>query len=592
MKNEADLPFKDLLAEAKEVFWAGSKPPFPRMRSDERILSPSAGFRLPADYHELFDVVYLSEVDLGTIKEWPLIVDEALRLLAPNGVLVLRMSDSPLLSVFALKHQLFCWGQLTPYFEHQFSDHSRLFAVRNQSPFKRGCSQNRNVSFGVVTDGRKPDQLERFVTSICNLQVGGDQKVEILICGPSNLNLSNYPTSVQISLIPEPEEFREQGWITRKKNLIAGQAAYENLVIVHDRYFFPKDFLLQLDEYGFDFGVLSCKQLTETGERTPDWVTLGKTWNWTPPAMMDYGDWTPYVYINGGIIIGKTSILRKCPWNELLFWMQAEDVELTRRLQNFGYVPKFAQNVTAFSGPLRYGAMEGMEAVPRSREFYWLPDSPAWGSRELSIRGVPPNEVLDFAGKDRQEIAPQGVYLDEAWGGGGAGLELPPNGKGEITFRLAWHPAEETMFELVLKSSRESIRTVSVNGMQVEVECDEGNDNYLRLSCTPDVFKFSPVARIVFCSSEHLPLVLSQILVARNSHMLLLPSEATGKVGAHSNFVLNQSDSFWKYVYLYLRNNERARFWYRRLKQNGWLRSNSLARWAYVRLRNFLYKAK
>jgi hypothetical protein len=592
MKNEFDLHFKEVLAHAKEIFWAGSRPPLSRMCADERILSPQAGFRLPPDYHERFDIVYLSEVNLGSIKEWSLVVDEALRLLAPRGVLVVRMSDSHLLSIFALKHQLFCWG-MAPFFEHVFADHSRLFAVRLEREQRRFESHQRDVSFGVITDGRRPLQLRKFVSSVNNLRLEPGQKVEILICGPHDLDMSAIPSQVDIRLIAEPEEFREEGWITRKKNLIVSQAAYENLVVLHDRYFFPDDFLLRLGEYGFDFGVLSCKQLTEDGNRAPDWVTLGDAWLWTPPAMLDYRDWTPFVYINGGIIIGKRRIFTQCPWNELLFWQQAEDVELTRRLQAAGHVPRLAQHVTAFSAPLRAGALESMDAIPWGRDCYVLPAPPAWGLGRAYVQAAMPDVVLDFRGAGSRKLLTQGVSLDEAWSMGDEGITLAAASRGVLAFRLAWHPiAEALSFELLVSRGAKYVQEVLINGLPAKLETFGKDGQLLRVYCPAEAFRFSPVARFSLLSRAQGAVTLAQMQTPPSNSRILSVHSAMVVSYPGSGVVLGPSDSLWKYAYAYLINHETARCWYMRLKQNEWLRSSPLARRLYTRLRRLQDKVK
>lgn len=580
MKVEIDLAFKGLLANANEIFWAGTKPPLSRMRADERILSPEAGFRLPPDYFERFEIVYLCEIDLGTIKEWPVVVDEALRLLAPGGVLVIRMSDSPLLSIHALKHQLYCWGAIAPYFEYQLADSSRMFAVRNDRAEYRRSAQQQDVSFGVVTDGRRPELLEKFVSSVGNLRRKPGQKVELLICGPRDLDLPSPPPDVDIRLISEPEEFREQGWITRKKNLIASQADHENLVVVHDRYSFPEDFLLQLAEYGFDFGVITCKQLTERGERTPDWVTLGAPWLWTPPAMLDYRDWTPYIYINGGIIIGKTYILRQCPWNDLLFWQQAEDVELTRRLQAAGHVPRFASCVTVISGPLRAGSLEAFDAIPWDRERYWLPMPPAWGSAQVNVVGILLGAVLDLTGGCSRKVVAQGVYLDEAWSLQAEGATLSAGSRGVLVIRLAWHPREIMSFDFTVAS--DGPVPVSVNGLPAYLETQSEDGRRLRLVCPPEAFRYSPVARLHFHAYAKGPLVLSQLHVS-GSGSSLQPVSQDPATTHGSRFA--PDDGLWSFVFAYLRNHKGLRRWYMRIKQSKRLRASPFARRVHDRLR-------
>lgn len=53
--------------------------------------------------------------------------------------------------------------------------------------------------------------------------------------------------------------------------------------------------------------------------------------------MIDYGEYSPYQYIPGGLVISKRDILLANPFNELATWDMAEDIELSQRLTNLGY---------------------------------------------------------------------------------------------------------------------------------------------------------------------------------------------------------------------------------------------------------------
>lgn len=581
MKTEVDTNLRELLASASSIFWAGKKPPFPRMHADERIFSPGKSYRLPSDYHENFDLVYLSEVDLGTVKAWPVVVDEALRLLSPQGILIIRASDSPLLSVFSLKNQLFCWGGLSVYFDHKFSDGSYLLAVKNERVVKRATLDQNSVSFGVVTDGKRPDQLNRFINSVKNLQKESNQNVEIVICGPSDLDISIYHDGIDVSLIPEPELFKDQGWITRKKNLIVEKSKYENLVIAHDRYYLPEDFLKSLSGFGFDFNVMTCKQITEHGERAPDWVTVGDEWLWTAPGMLAYGDWSPYVYINGGFIIAKRNVLKAVPWNELLFWGQAEDVELTRRLSAAGYIPRFSESVTANTSALRRGSIEVMEAIPTSKLNYWLPNPAGWGNRKLVIRSIAPSTSLNLKGANEEVIANQGIYLDSQWLISSQGVLLEAGLQGELSLRLAWMPTTDFTLEFFTSNS-ECIKAITANGLPIDIV--NLTHDRLQLLCPKAAFQFSTVLRLVFNTVGQL--LIKKIIVGKNLGFVKLIQNHSSTIPGERVFV--QANGFFGYIVASLKSHSGVRRIYLKLKQNEWLRNNPLVRRVYQRIRKLL----
>jgi hypothetical protein len=61
------------------------------------------------------------------------------------------------------------------------------------------------------------------------------------------------------------------------------------------------------------------------------------------------------MYVNGGALIAKRQLLVECPWNELLFWNQGEDVELTRRMKVLGITPRLAPYVVLETDEPREG---------------------------------------------------------------------------------------------------------------------------------------------------------------------------------------------------------------------------------------------
>ncbi len=57
--------------------------------------------------------------------------------------------------------------------------------------------------------------------------------------------------------------------------------------------------------------------------------------------------------------MAKRQILLDNPWNELLFWNQGEDVELTRRLQQMNITPAYAKNIQLLVTEVREGYVDG-----------------------------------------------------------------------------------------------------------------------------------------------------------------------------------------------------------------------------------------
>jgi len=103
-ENYFDSNLFDKISSSINVFWCGVNPPLPWFISTSQMLDNEKDHRLPNHFHQSFEIVYLLEINLGDYKNWQLIIDESLRLLSPGGLLFLRMTDTPLLSIFELKN--------------------------------------------------------------------------------------------------------------------------------------------------------------------------------------------------------------------------------------------------------------------------------------------------------------------------------------------------------------------------------------------------------------------------------------------------------------------------------------------------------
>ncbi|WP_143498518.1 hypothetical protein [Pseudomonas sp. Irchel s3b5] len=345
------------ICDSKLVFWAGLFPPTSAFKSSTRILDERYDFRQLPNDHGKYSAVYLTEIDLGQIKQWPLIMDEALRLLAHGGktLLFIRFTQNDLLSIFALTA-----------FLRKKSDFKILLNYQEQDPngtyiYSLECHRSSpppslsTFEFALITNGQRPTHVKRFIESVANIRGIDNIDWTIAICGPIGTRQQTEALSNRVRYIDAPLSHAEKGWITRKKNLIVETSRSENLIIAHDRYEIPPDFLDAMFEYGPDFSVLVPAQIDQKGNRFPDWVSFGSQWSWAPCGMLSYDDYNPNIYINGGVIISKRSVLIETPWNDLLFWNQGEDIELSRCLIENGITPRLSRVVTLRATDARPG---------------------------------------------------------------------------------------------------------------------------------------------------------------------------------------------------------------------------------------------
>lgn len=516
-----DAALRAMLASDARVFWAGKIPPLARMQASEHILDPSHDFRMPPTFHQSFQLVYLVERDLGTIKAWPLVVDEALRLLAPGGVLIIRMTNTKFCSIFELKNQLYMWGDIVPQFEFIDDDGATQFAVKNTRTTSRAMGVE-SFSFGVITDGKRQSQLFAFIASVLALDHPATYIAEILVCGPPCIEANVCAAFPKVVFIADTNEFVEQGWITRKKNQIVDHARYENLIIAHDRYTINADFITRLQEFGGDFSFLVCRQLRPDGRRFPDWVALGCEWSWSPPAMLEYGDWTRNMYINGGIMIAKTQHLKNTRWNELLFWNQAEDVELTRRLRSEGHVPRLARAVTVCSTVTRDGTMESFEPMASLPDRYHVSGPPA-ANGEIHTPSLPYAQHVHFGHRWGRAAAEMGVYVGSAFAVTDDGLHLEAGAFGEIAFLLADRPTSTLELWLIVAADTASFEVMVNDIVQHAVKIAPA---LLRIDIPVECFALSRVCR-VHVRSHMVPLLVGGLKIQPTGWTLGVPLPVT-----------------------------------------------------------------
>ncbi len=189
-------------------------------------------------------------------------------------------------------------------------------------------------TFGIITKGERDDWLEEIIASIKQQKI---PNYEIIICGTYRSR-----DEKNFKYIPFFDR-DDRAWITKKKNLIAREAKYENLCIIHDRIVFDKNWFKEMKKYGNTFDVLCNSQtLKGVGSRTGDWLTYGHGTLNFPYGISElrYDDWDKFVYMGGQLSILKKSVWEACPWNETLYWGE-EDVELSFRFRDEGFLIRF-----------------------------------------------------------------------------------------------------------------------------------------------------------------------------------------------------------------------------------------------------------
>lgn len=194
-------------------------------------------------------------------------------------------------------------------------------------------------TFGIITGYQDTERLKNIIENIVSLDI---PEFEILIVGGDrNDFFVDFP---QVKFI-DFDESQKPLWITKKKNLIANLAIYENIVIMHDYHVFENNWYENFKSFGTDWDICSCPQYLINGGRNPmDWSLWdkpghGRAWS------LEYDDWsqTQYMYISGGFFIVKKNVMLEEPLDESLGWNEGEDVEWSLRIRD-KYVMKCNKN--------------------------------------------------------------------------------------------------------------------------------------------------------------------------------------------------------------------------------------------------------
>jgi hypothetical protein len=394
----------DVITDAP-VFWAGKLTPSAGVTNSLALFDEACDFRLPASEHGRFAAVYLVEYDLAQYKQWPLILDEALRLFqyGQRGALFVRFTETALLSAFAFAAFLRRRTDFTFELEYQDASLNGVISYCIRCQREERAPALSSFEFALITDGKRPDAVARFAASVAAIR--GIEMIDwsIAVCGPAEFGKQLATASKAIRYIDAPVEHETRGWITRKKNLIVSTSGADNLLIAHDRYEMSNAFLEQMFEFGADFSVVVPAQRDDSGDAFPDWVTIGSQWSKTPCAMLEYGDYSPHAYVNGGVIIGKRHVLAANPWSELLFWGQYEDVELSRAMTANGITPRLARQVQLRVTAMRPGYVHDFARLPNVPGTY-VASRAGTQQAEMPMGEFPIGTTLNFDGMTTERI--------------------------------------------------------------------------------------------------------------------------------------------------------------------------------------------
>ncbi|MHB1316569.1 MAG: glycosyltransferase family 2 protein [Minisyncoccota bacterium] len=183
----------------------------------------------------------------------------------------------------------------------------------------------------IITNGHNQDDLNNCIKSA--IRELDNSPYEIIVVGPSSLNLSYFSKDIPLIHLPYKELtlWSVPGSISTKKNVGSQFAKYDKLVISHDYIVFMPGWKKGFDDFG-DFTAGANIMLNIDGTRHKDWIT------WDYPnigqALLPYTvEYTKYQYLNGAYFFVKRDFYLQNPIDKRLRWGEGEDVEWSLRIR-------------------------------------------------------------------------------------------------------------------------------------------------------------------------------------------------------------------------------------------------------------------
>jgi hypothetical protein len=210
-----------------------------------------------------------------------------------------------------------------------------------------------NFSFVVCAGSMKNSSFEFFYHWISLAQSIKIPNWEILWIGPRPQDhlLKPILDYDSVRFIDFDEQPTGKAWITKKKNIGAQEAQYENIVFLHDYIRLDEGWYSGWEQFGEDFEVAtncifineSLSQHEDLTYRHSDWV-INPYDLWKLYPELHWRFWElglPYKlqglskiqYLSGNYFVAKKEFMLRFPLDETKFWGDAEDIEWSERVR-------------------------------------------------------------------------------------------------------------------------------------------------------------------------------------------------------------------------------------------------------------------
>ncbi|MCX5874079.1 MAG: hypothetical protein NTY51_12725 [Deltaproteobacteria bacterium] len=209
----------------------------------------------------------------------------------------------------------------------------------------RTSHKPKGFSFGIITNGKRPEKLAKLIDSIRFQKLYPDY-YEIMVAGcVDSLNGSDGVRSFSMT------DAANQGRLGAMRNVLAQAAKFNKFVCLDDDFLLHPKWADAVNEVKGDFDLATGIILNPDLSRYCDWVNIIE--NYTFLRTYDQ-TFDKCQYVTGGYGIYKDYLFNEHSWNDDLGFYQGEDVSFSRRLFDAGYQLKFIPNAIVMHDDERY----------------------------------------------------------------------------------------------------------------------------------------------------------------------------------------------------------------------------------------------
>lgn len=209
----------------------------------------------------------------------------------------------------------------------------------------RDSMKPKGYSFGIITNGLRPEKLKRLIGSIRNQRLASGS-LEILVAG----RVSEPAGRPDVRTFPM-EDAAAGGKLGAMRNVLAKAARFNKFVCLDDDFILQSRWVEAVEAVNDDFDLATGVIVNPDLSRYCDWVNyIG---NCTFLRSYDEG-FDKCQYVTGGYGIYKDYLFEEHGWDNDLGFYQGEDVRFSRALFEAGYQLKFIPQAMVMHDDERY----------------------------------------------------------------------------------------------------------------------------------------------------------------------------------------------------------------------------------------------